>query len=121
MTMRDLLAARDGQRLVVRARVRKFSRRIGWASVRLPTILLGQITAVDGADLCEHLWLDLGKRMAGLDLKPGDLIEFSARVTPYRRGMLRMPGQPLLFNVDYSLSYPTKARKIAGTQEGNAQ
>lgn len=119
--MRETLGALDGQRLVVRATVRQFSRRIGWAFVRVPTILLVDITTTDGAPLCDHVWLDLGKRMWGLQLKRGERIEFAATVAPYRRGMLRRPGEPLVFSVDYSLSYPTKVRRIAGMHEGGIQ
>ena len=111
--MRDALAALDGQRLTVRATVLRFSRCIGWAGVRQPTILLGQVATVDGSPLADHLWLHLGKRMADLDLKLGDLIEFSARVALYRRGMFRLPGEPMTFNTDYGLAYPTLCRIIA--------
>lgn len=111
--MRETLAALDGQRLTVRATVLRFSRCIGWAGVRQPTILLGQVAAVDGVLLSDHLWLHLGKRMADLDLKLGDLIEFSARVAEYRRGLFRLPGEPMTFNTDYGLSFPTKVRLIA--------
>ena len=111
-TMRETLAALDGQRLTVRATVLKFSRCIGWAGIRRPTILLGQIAAVDGALLSDHLWLHLGKRMADLDLKLGDLIEFSARVAPYRRALFRLPGEPMTFNVDYGLAYPTRCSVV---------
>lgn len=111
--MREALAALDGQRLTIRATVLRFSRCIGWAGVRQPTILLGQVAAVDGALLADHLWLHLGKRMADLDLKLGDLIEFSARVAEYRRGLFRLPGEPMTFNTDYGLAFPTKVRLIA--------
>jgi hypothetical protein len=111
--MREALAALDGQRLTVRATVLRFSRCIGWAGVRQPTILLGQVTCVDGEALADHIWLHLGKRMADLDLKLGDLVEFSARVAQYRRSLFRLPGEPMTFNTDYGLAYPTHCRLIA--------
>ncbi|HVC82132.1 MAG TPA: hypothetical protein VNL35_16700 [Chloroflexota bacterium] len=98
--MRETLAALDGQRLTVRATVLKFSRCIGWAGVRQPTILLGQVSGIEGEALADHIWLMLGKRMMDLDLHLGDLIEFSARVALYRRGLFRLPGEPMTFNTD---------------------
>ena len=111
--MRDALAILDGERLTVQATVLRFSRFIGWGGVRQPTLLLGQVTTLEGAVLTDHLWLHLGKRLTALDLHTGDLLQFSGRVAVYRRGLKRLPGEPAQYSTDYALVYPTRCRVAA--------
>ncbi len=111
--MRDILALLDGERLDVRATVVRLSKRVGWAGVREPTILLGQVCTLDGALLTDHLWLNLGKRLAVLDLHKGDVVGFSGRVASYRKGLARLPGEPAQFSIDYGLAYPTRCVVLA--------
>jgi len=111
--MRDALAMLDGERLTVQATVLRFSRAIDWGGVRKPTLLLGAVTTLEGALLADHLWLDLGKRLTVLDLRTGDLLQFSGRVAAYRRGLKRNPGEPMQYTVDYGLVYPSQCRVAA--------
>lgn len=115
--MREALAARNGQRLQVQATVVRLSMRIGWGVVREPTILLGPVATVDGEPLCDHLWMPVGRRLAALDLQPGDMVRFSARVATYRRGLYRLPGEAAQFTIDYGLSYPTRCTVVARAPE----
>jgi hypothetical protein len=111
--MREALQLLDGQRLTVTAIVLKHSMRIGWGAVREPTILLGQVTTDDGALLADHLWFNLGKRLAAAELHLGDRVQLSARVARYRRGMVRLPGEPMCFNEAYGMLYPTRVQVLA--------
>jgi hypothetical protein len=111
--MREALQPFEGQRLTVRGTVLKHSTRIGWAGVREPTILFGNVTALDGMVLTDHVWLPLGKRLAALDLRTGDLAQFTGRVAIYRRGMARQPGERATFSYDYGLLCPSQCGVVA--------
>jgi hypothetical protein len=111
--MRDALQPFEGQRLTVRGTVLKHSTRIGWAGVREPTVLFGNVTALDGMVLTDHVWLPLGKRLAALELRMGDLVQFTGRVAIYRRGMARQPGERATFSYDYGLLCPSRCSIVA--------
>lgn len=51
------------------------------------TLLLNNVTLAENAEIVtDHLWVTVGKTLAGLDLKAGDIITFNARVGVYKKG-----------------------------------
>ncbi len=118
--MRDALAPLCGQRLTVRAEVVQRGKRIGWACVVEPTIMLGPVVTLDGTVLADHLWFHLGKRLKRVRPAVGDTLELCATVRPYRKTFYRKAGKPARFETDYGLAYPTKIKTIARANAGRS-
>jgi hypothetical protein len=104
--MRKELAERLVLRSTYRGKLERYGLKPGGTGT---TVLLAQITDLDGKIICDHLWFSLGKDFAALNILPGDTVEFSARVDTYRKGNEKR-GRPE--SVDYKLSYPTKIHKL---------
>ena len=88
----------------------------GWFKPE-PTVLLVDIKDEFDVILTDHLWFNYTKGFQDLGkLKPGDQIEFDARVAKYEKGykgrdeFLQL-SRPV--ETDYHLSYPTKLKKIS--------
>lgn len=73
------------------------------------TILLTKIKDQNNKIVTDHLWFTMGKKFEELNLKKGDVIQFTARVAAYKKGYL---GEFQLQEIDYKLSYPTNICKI---------
>lgn len=77
----------------------------------VPTVLLKQVCNQSGKEVCNHLWFNLTKGFAALDLKGGEMVEFRARVKPYIKGYKgRREDVYVPIEQDYKLSHPTKVR-----------
>lgn len=82
-----------------------------------PTVLL--IDVKDGSTgkvVTDHLWFNLTKGFAALELQKGDKIAFDARVTEYEKGYKGRDWERQLeapISSDYKLSFPTKIELIA--------
>lgn len=57
----------------------------------------------------DHLWFNLTKQFAALNLVKGDIVLFDARVKEYRKGSVKRD-IPVAF--DYKLSHPYKLQKF---------
>ena len=68
------------------------------------TLLFVCILDVAGQMLTDHVWLNLTLGFERLQLKPGDKVQFDARVERY------LKGRPL--SLDYKLTLPTKLLKL---------
>lgn len=78
-----------------------------------PTILLNNVCDTTGKQVTDHIWFDLTKGFAALDLQPGDRIRFDARVKKYQKGYQGHRIDVMRsVEYDYKLSYPTKIVKI---------
>jgi hypothetical protein len=110
--MREQLAARSGQRLTITAAVIRHGTRPGWAGLRVPTICLGPVQTTGGQVLCDHLWFCIGRRLAALDLHPGDVVQLDGRVRLYKKAKLRLPGQPVQYRLEYGIAFPTKVQRL---------
>lgn len=92
--------------------------RFGWKhgyKCDLETVLLTDVT--DPATkkvVTDHLWFNKTKGFAGLKLKPGDVVHFSARVDEYEKGYKgwRDDVWDHPIETDYRLTYLTKLEKI---------
>lgn len=77
------------------------------------TVLLVDITDLDGNLLTDHLWFNFTKGFEKVSPRAGDILEFDARVTEYEKGYRGYRDDvfcPLSW--DYRLSNPTKIVKI---------
>jgi hypothetical protein len=114
--VRDALQILAGARIEVQATVLRFGSRTGWTGARQRTVLLGQLTSADGVMLTDHMWLIVGRRLAALDLQPGDTLAFSGRVRPYQhRGTADREQR-----TDYALSHPSRCRVLARAPQAPA-
>jgi hypothetical protein len=105
-----------GRRLRFRAEVERFSTKRGWKGGKVNTILLKDITDLEGNFLADHLWLLVGSTFDWLNVR--DRIEFDARVTKYAKGYSETDSdQP--FRDDYTLSRPTRVIKTHYYDEGS--
>lgn len=107
--MRERLKQIDGVRARFRGTFREFGERTSHGYVK-PMALLVNVTDARGEEMCDHLWLNLTAQVRRLDLKPGDRIEFDARVRPYTKGYYDNRRR------DYRLSHPTNFTKL-GTHD----
>ena len=77
------------------------------------TILLRDVRDITNATLVtDHLWLNLTKEFADLQLKQGDAVAFDARVKKYVKGYVNTRGKIDNRRHDYKLTHPTKVQKI---------
>ncbi len=110
--MRQELEKRDGERATFRGTFERFGTKRGWVGDE-PTVLLKDICTHSGDPICDHLWMNLTKGIAALDLRLGDVVQFDARVQEYEKGYFgRRDDVFKPITIDYKLSYPTKVRKV---------
>ena len=78
------------------------------------TILLKDITRVDGTSLTDHHWFPLTRGFERLALQQGDIVEFSATIARYWKGGYQNQGQNILkpLAIDYGLQRLTNIRKV---------
>ena len=111
--MRQTLAAREEERATFVGTFEHFGTKRGWQGATLQTVLLKDIRDITGTHVCDHLWFNLTRAFATLQLQSGDVVQFDARVKEYikgyfgRRDEVWKPAE-----VDYKLSHPTKIQKV---------
>jgi hypothetical protein len=114
MVMREELSKMEEVRTVFTGTFVRFGTKNGFKGP-MPTVLLKNVCAETGELVTDHLWFNLTKGFASLDLRGGEMIEFHARVKEYVKGYKghveeRQWDAPL--ELDYKLSHPTKVRVI---------
>ena len=117
--MRKELGRLNGERKTFVGTFERFGTKSGWRGDE-PTVLLTSIRNGTGQPICDHLWFALTKGFESLDLQPGDVVQFDARVKEYVKGYFGWREDVFKpAEVDYKLSHPTKARKLmVGTTVG---
>lgn len=114
--MREKLQKIDGLRKKFRGTFVRYGAKTNFKGYREKTILLQDVECVNDKRIyCDHLWFNLTKEFAKIDLKEGDIISFHARVKEYYKGYkgYREEAQwerPI--ERDYKLSYPTKIKLL---------
>ena len=104
--MRKELKKIDQQSLRFCARIERFGTKTFKDHID-ETILLKNVCRVDTKQqVTDHLWFTVGKTIGELNLQPGDVIEFDARVTGYEKGHSQSRTS------DYKLSRPSKIVKV---------
>jgi hypothetical protein len=111
--MRNALAPRDGERARFQGTFERFGTKRGWKGATLQTVLLKDIHDTTGTRVCDHLWFNFIRAFADLELHPGDLVQFDARVKEYLKGYFGWRDEVWKpAEVDYKLSHPTKVVKV---------
>lgn len=116
--MRDELAKRDGLRRRFQGCFVRFGTKSGYKGPPVKTILLKDIAEIASDKIVtDHLWFTMGKQFQRLNLKPGDVVRFNARVTEYVKGYQGRCDDDDAFSVkpcerDFRLSNPTDIVKI---------
>ena len=88
-------------------------KKINWKGYSETTILLKDIRDETGNVVTDHLWFTMTKGFEALGaLTTGDVIEFEARVTDYKKGYVNRSIKVNQRSVDYKLSRPTKMRIV---------
>jgi len=110
--MRKALQQRDGERATFLGTFERMGSQRGWMGDE-PTVLLRDIRTLSGEPLCDHLWFAFTKAVASLNLTPGDVVQFDARIKEYEKGYKgRREDVYVPVERDYKLSHPTKVRKV---------
>jgi hypothetical protein len=91
----------------------RYGKKAGFRGKTQETILLRDIRSVtDGQIITDHLWFNLTKEFAALQLSEGDVVEFDARAKSYVKGYVNRLGKIDNRKQDYKLSHPTKVEKV---------
>lgn len=106
--MRELLRDKDGERRSFTGTVGRYGGKGGGKY----TILILNVSFLDGTPATDHLWFNLTKGFKSLRLQPGEIVEFDARVKPYTKGYQgRRKHIERPVSQDYKLSHPSKVRR----------
>jgi hypothetical protein len=104
-----------GQRRTFTGQFERFGEKRGYKTETVPTVCFTQITDVATNEIVTHyLWFNLTKAFKRLDLKPGDIVQFDARVDDYVKGYfgyrvdVYKPAER-----DFRLVYPTKVKLLS--------
>lgn len=107
--MREALGNIKGKRLRFIAEFERFGSKRAYKGPPIVTLLFVDIRDKAGVRYTDHLWFSMNKTFEKLDLKPGDLISFDARVRSYVKGYRgrRDDEYSAPVSTDYKLSHPT--------------
>jgi hypothetical protein len=67
--------------------------------------------------VADHLWFAYTKTFQAVELRPGALVEFEARIKQYTKGYVNKKYGIDQREIDYKLSHPTKVRVVDKLQE----
>lgn len=112
--MRKELAKLEGTRATFRATFERFGTKSAYRGPPLRTALVLNVSTLSGRPVCDHLWFIVRKQLGALDLKPGDVIEFSAISKPYTKGYRGRRDDADLppISTDYKLAWPQFFRRV---------
>ena len=117
---RGLQSIGSEDRHVFQAEFVRFGVKKGWTG-NVPTVLFKDIRFGDKI-VCDHIWFSLRKQFYALDMKRGDIVEFSARVVSYFKGY--QGGREDVYkpvSEDWKLSHPTKVKKVGHNDNVTAE
>lgn len=117
--MRKDLAKIDDVRGIFRGTFVRFGLKNGYKGTET-TVLLKHVCDASGHEVTDHLWFNLTKGFAALDLRGGETVEFRARVKGYIKGYKGRDWEKSMeapLTKDYKLTYPTKIRVVDGPVE----
>lgn len=106
--MRKELAKKEGERKKFEATVSRLGKKTNYLGHREDTILLVNIIDVaTNQVVTEHLWFSFTKGFEAARIRPGDTIEFVARIRQYSKGYVNHRHGIDNRRNDYRLSHPT--------------
>ncbi len=111
--MRKELAAEVGNRKKFRATVGRLGKKTNYKGYSEETILLNSIVDVEAEKIVtDHSWFSYTQGFVKAMVRPGDALEFEARVKEYRKGYVNKTYKINNTSADFKLSNPTKIKKI---------
>jgi hypothetical protein len=111
--MRKELKSIDGKRIRFRAVVERFGKKTNYHGYPESTILFKNVTRTDTSkQVTDHIWFTVGKTIEVLELQPGDIVEFDARVGDYVKGYVNNREYIDDRTLDYKLNRPTRFERI---------
>lgn len=111
--MRKKLAEQAEERKTFRAVLSRFGKKTNYKGFSEDTLLFTQVVDVAMKQVVsDHVWFTYSKAFESLSLKPGDLVEFDARIKAYQKGYVNRSLGFHKKTEDYKLSHPTKLKKI---------
>lgn len=113
--MRTKLASKEGERRKFTAVFVRLGKKAGYTGYSVETILLSKVTDREtGEVVTDHVWFTFTKGFQLFGLTAGDVLEFEARVTSYRKGYVNRSLSTYQKKQDYKLSNPTKIKRMIG-------
>lgn len=110
--MRKELAAENGSRKKFKAVFSRIGKKVNYKGYSEETILLKNIVDVESQKIiADHVWFSYTQGFIKASLKPGETIEFEARVKEYRKGYVNKNYKINNSTTDFKLSNPTKIKK----------
>ncbi len=107
--MRKGLAKVEGERKKFQATFSRVGKKTNYQGFSEDTILLTNILDIEtGKVVADHLWFSFTKGFEDAKIKEGMLLEFDARVKPYKKGYVNKRLGLRSQKIDYKLSHPTK-------------
>lgn len=111
--MRTGLKSHLGDRKKFTGKFVRTGKKAGFKGYSQETILLKDIIdAESGVRVTDHLWLNYTKGFEDVNLKPGVIIEFQARIVEYKKGYRNSQFVTERQKKDYKLSHPTQIRVV---------
>ena len=120
--MRDRLLPHLGKRLTFSATFADQYRQRG--GCRFPAVKMALLTDVKlrGEPICDHAWINCGKRFDPTKFRRGDAVCFKATVVEYEKGYMgrRDDGLEGVREADLKLAYPDDVRLANVPERGQA-
>lgn len=106
--MRKELKHIDGERMTFKGTVSRYGGKGGGKY----TLLIVDVSHLDGRPVTDHLWFNLTKQFKALRLQPGEAVQFNARAKPYTKGYIGKKEIDRPVKQDYKLSHPSQIKRI---------
>lgn len=110
--MRKKLKELKDKRIKIIAGFEKFGTKINFKGFPEQTALFVNLTDENNNELCDHIWFTVGKRIANLNLKYGNIVSFEARISEYVKGYVNFKEYVDERTIDYKLNNPTNFKII---------
>jgi hypothetical protein len=111
--MRKELAKEEGVRKKFIATFSRFGKKTNFKGYSEETLLLTNIIDTNTNQIiADHVWFTLTKGFEALQLTPGNVVEFEARVKEYSKGYVNRRYKINNQSKDFKLSNPTKIKLV---------
>lgn len=104
----------DGRRGVFSAKLERFGSRQPYKGPPVKTLCMIDVRDGRGEPVADHLWFTDCKAWRGAGVKPGDIVQFTARVKAYTKGYRgrRDDDEGAGPTTDWKLAFPGDVRVI---------
>ena len=115
--MRKELEQRDGRRGTFTATFERFGSKPAYKGPPIVTLLFVDVRDASDKVVADHLWFKTALCWERADLKPGELVQFDARVREYWKGYRGHRDEGEGLTKDYGLRYPKNDRELSRKPE----